>query len=430
MAIDIKELARIVETDPKIIRDRYDIWRQGRKGRGDKIDLDFLARMTGLSSASVSNFLNKKKGSLSREKALRLEKLIALVGYVPSGAAQLLGKIKKMTLGYVAPVTTSASTDFYIEVLKGVKELCRDYGYSLNIYDVSTEHESRFYAQMPFLGLVDGLISVSSKAGAEDLAPLAGKNIPIVQVNPYRKMAGKPVTHILISDTGGFKSLVIHMLKDHQCRTPVIVTSDPEKYYQRRELVSIFTGCLRECGLSFKPSKQIHIVPSYSILDGRECLNNVRKKLPAVDCFICLSDVTATAVAAECGKHGLSIPITGYANMPIATLFDLTTVDQNLTELGKAAFERIFFALQYREVNNTFPPHEEIVFPSRFVKRHSCKCQINKTQGGASGRSVLFYWSWAVSFSESPTPRARMKGRVRNTSGCTIRSASPVPFPS
>src|SRR5690606_36846269 len=140
MAIELEQLARIaeiVEADPEVVRARYEGWRSARKDHTDKIDLDFLARMTGLSSASVSNFINKKKGSLSKEKAARLEKLIAHVGYVPSGAAQLLGKIKKMTIGFVAPVTSSASTDFYIEVLKGLKENAGTYGYSLNIYDVA-----------------------------------------------------------------------------------------------------------------------------------------------------------------------------------------------------------------------------------------------------------------------------------------------------
>ncbi len=58
--------------------------------------------------------------------------------------------------------------------------------------------------------------------------------------------------------------------------------------------------------------------------------------------IVCASDLLACYVIDELKKYGVSVPhdisVIGYDNVPLAEDHDLTTVDQNITEIGKSAF--------------------------------------------------------------------------------------------
>ena len=92
MNLDCYQIARIFDVNPAEIELKYKKWLEGKNKKSSIItaDLNLLSDLSGLSTASISNFLNRKAGSLSKEKAEQLEKLSSLVGYLPSTAAKKL----------------------------------------------------------------------------------------------------------------------------------------------------------------------------------------------------------------------------------------------------------------------------------------------------------------------------------------------------
>ena len=84
------EIARLFDREPAQVKSAYDEWLgRKRKRRGPvRPDTRLLAALSGLSQGSISNFVQDKPGSLSEANRRRLSKLVELVGYVPSRAAQ------------------------------------------------------------------------------------------------------------------------------------------------------------------------------------------------------------------------------------------------------------------------------------------------------------------------------------------------------
>jgi DNA-binding LacI/PurR family transcriptional regulator len=71
----------------------------------------------------------------------------------------------------------------------------------------------------------------------------------------------------------------------------------------------------------------------------------------------------------EVGKLGIQVPedlaIIGFDNQPISQVLQLTTIDQNLKEIGKTAFEMF-----YRQVSDENSSRQEKVeIPYELVER-------------------------------------------------------------
>ena len=98
--LPLAEIARIFDRDPAQVRRAYDEWLERKRGRRGPVKPDnrLLSLLSGLSSASISNYVQGKAGSLSEENHRRLGQLVKLVGYVPSRAAQNLRSRRRNTV--------------------------------------------------------------------------------------------------------------------------------------------------------------------------------------------------------------------------------------------------------------------------------------------------------------------------------------------
>ena len=72
----------------------------------------------------------------------------------------------------------------------------------------------------------------------------------------------------------------------------------------------------------------------------------------------------------EVGKLGIQVPedlaIIGLDNQPISQVLQLTTIDQNLKEIGKTAFEMF-----YRHIGDKSSKQEKVEVPYELVERYS-----------------------------------------------------------
>ena len=73
----------------------------------------------------------------------------------------------------------------------------------------------------------------------------------------------------------------------------------------------------------------------------------------------------------EVGKLGIQVPedlaIIGLDNQPISQVLQLTTIDQNLKEIGKTAFEMF-----YRHISDKSSKQEKVEIPYELVERSQC----------------------------------------------------------
>ncbi len=373
MKLDFDYIASITGITAIELERRFNQWQQrGKNIQKKEVDLKLLALLSGVSAASISNYNNKKKGSLSLQKVEMLDKLIAHLDYIPSNAAKKLRSSVKMSIGYIAPISQSPSTEYYLEILKGIKKEAVKFGYSIDIYDISEEEEKDYYAKLPFMGLIDGLIIVSSVLTAEELLPLRARKIPIYHINPRVEETKHPFVGSIYSETSGFLKLLDLLFQKSTYKNPMLLSIDLNNYSQREEKYNLFKDSLNRYNIPFSEDSNVVFLKSYSYTEGKQAYYEAYKKNPEIDIFICLSDTIAVSVLHEKAKEKKNIAVTGYANFELAEIFDLTTIDQNIQTLGSIAFQQIYYAIQYIQRNGEFPEYGTQQVSTEFIQRGSC----------------------------------------------------------
>ncbi|MGD8585001.1 MAG: LacI family DNA-binding transcriptional regulator [Chloroflexota bacterium] len=389
--IPVQAIADLLERKPKEIKRVYDEWLASRKGRKDPLvpDIKLLASLTGLSTASVSNHLRNKPGSLSEGKAQRLSQLIELVGYVPSSAAQSLRGRHSNVIGIAVPLST-VSPDFHLEVLSGIKREADLLGYQQFIFDVTTiEARDEFFGSMPFLGIVDGLIVIGLYIDEARLRILNRHRLPIAVVNNL--LTDPPVVgNVLSPDERALQELIDrHLIKHHGYRRIALVglelanplkMGDPQRGdWIRTGRARAYREALRLNGIEYDENLVVRVA-GHTFEDGYQAYRRIREKnrsLPAgdqIEAVVCTSDTLAAAVLSAGRRNGTQLPVTGFDNLPLAELLDITTVDQRAKDVGRLAFRHLYNAMSYQKRKGALPEPVSEGIPTTPVIRSSCGC--------------------------------------------------------
>lgn len=377
MDLDFDKISTIVGIPKSVLIGQYNKWFDKKQEKGmnaEVVDLKLIAALSGLSVPSISNFVNNKKGSISIKKTAILEELTSVIGYVPFNAAKKLRSSNKMSIGFVFSVTTGTSMEYYVEVLRGVKSEANKYGYFVDIYDIEEEKRKDFFSELPFMGLVDGLIIVSSVVNLEQLKPLIGRKIPVVLIHPKIEATKPPVVSGIFSDPTAFSQLLKHLFVDHKYKNPILVSVNLNDSIQRKEKYNLYVKAVKDNGIDFDKDKNVVFISSHSFHEGTRAYGIAKDNNPEADVFVCLTDTLAVPIIRLLEKDNKKAAVTGYANFEIAEVFDLTTIEQNIQNLGIEAFQQLYFSMKYLNKNDEFPEYIKKQVPGSFIKRNSCGC--------------------------------------------------------
>jgi LacI family transcriptional regulator, galactose operon repressor len=387
--IPVKDIADLLEQEPEEIQQIYEEWLASRKGRPAIPDIRLLASLSGLSTASVSNHLRNKQGSLSERKSERLSQLIELLGYVPSSAAQSLRGRYTNAIGIAVPLST-VSPNFHLEVLTGIKREADLLGYQQFIFDVTTvEARDEFFGDMPFLGIVDGLIAIGLYIDKTRLRILDRHQLPVAAVNNL--LTDPPVIgNVLSPDAGALQELIErHLIREHGYRRIALVgleltnplkMGDPERGdWIRTGRATAYREALQNNGIAYDERLVFHAA-GHTFEEGYrayERINELNQSLPAeerIEAVVCTSDTLAAAVMAAGRRNGTELPVTGFDNLPLAELLGITTVDQRAKNVGRLAFRHLYNAMSYQKRKGTLPEPVSEGIPTSVVIRSSCGC--------------------------------------------------------
>lgn len=387
----ITKIAQLFERDIAEVEAIYQEWLTRKRYRGRPIspDIKLLAALSGLSTASISNFLNKKHGSLSEGKRRRLSRLVDLTGYVPSKAAQNLRGQRRNCIGVVLPFSI-VSPRFHLEIVKGIKQEATMLGIRLIIFDVSTVAErDEFFNKMPFLDTVDGLVAVSLHIDAARLRILERRLFPIVAF--HNRFQAAPVTaNILMVHEEAFQNLIDHhLIKHHGYRRLALVTlqtinplkmgGDQRGDWNRVARIEAYEKALEINDIPLD-TQLIFDVTEHSFAAGYEVFERIleiNETLPStqkIEAIVCTSDRLAAAILTRARQKGVEFAVTGFDNLPLAGLFDITTIDQKVKDQGRLVFRHLYNALAYLKREKRFPPTVEEGLDMKIVLRHSCGC--------------------------------------------------------
>jgi LacI family transcriptional regulator len=334
-----------------------------------------VARAAGVSTATVSRVMHgqDRVKPATRQRVLDV---IAMLGYVPDGAAQSLSRRRKDVIGLVAVERNSPEADleqntllFVDEVLRGVEALLREIGWSLLISFLSSG-ESAFERLTAMSGKIDGLLITEGIVSSVELADLAAR-LPVVLV------AGSPdepnVDVVDADNRTGTMELVAHLVEVHH-RTRLFYAAGPQEAPDARARQAAFNEVL--AGHPEATSAGTYEGQFSSIsgqLAARQILGLGRQDRP--DAVVCGNDQMAIGVIRELTAHGVRVPgdvaVVGFDDIYPGALLapPLTTVRQPMRLLGERAC-----SLLLDRLNNPGLPHRLELLPTEMVVRSSCGC--------------------------------------------------------
>ncbi|OBW41917.1 Catabolite control protein A [Chryseobacterium sp. MOF25P] len=150
-----------------------------------------IARIAGVSVATVSYVLNKKEGNrISEDTKKKIFEVAETLNYTPNRIARSLQNNKSKLLGLIV---ADISNDFYSSIARNLEDKALKLGYTL-IIGSSDENAEKFEKLIDLFSQqqVDGMI-IAPVAGSEEvLQKLLDRNYPLVTIDRYLKGVNAP----------------------------------------------------------------------------------------------------------------------------------------------------------------------------------------------------------------------------------------------
>ena len=376
--------------DDSLLAATPDSERNGEPNRASTVTLYDVARLAGVSTATVSRVVHGQDRVRAVTRA-RVQQVIEQLGYVPDGAAQSLSRRHKNVIGLVcvehvglAPRQydiESMSLLFYDEVLRGVEARLRDHDLSLLITYLREDKDFDWLSApggalafsprlMSLSGRVDGLLIGEGIVPAPVLARLA-ERLPVVVISGD---PGERAADVVTADNrAGSAALITHLVSDHGKRRLFHVDGPPTAPDAKERRLAL-ADVLHE-----HPEAQL--VGTYnglfSVQSGEDAATALlgRSGTALPDAVVCANDQMAIGVLQALARAGVRVPgdvaVTGFDDIFVGGLVEptLTTVHQPMRMLGEQACARLL----ERIATPGLPPKVQLL-PTELVLRSSCGC--------------------------------------------------------
>lgn len=150
-----------------------------------------IAKIAGVSVATVSYVLNKKEGQrISEETKKKILQIAETINYVPNKIARSLQNNKSKLLGLIV---ADISNDFYSSIARNLEDIAFQLGYTL-IIGSCDENAKKFEKLVELFSQqqVDGLIVAPVSGSESTFLKLQQKDYPVVTIDRYLKGISVP----------------------------------------------------------------------------------------------------------------------------------------------------------------------------------------------------------------------------------------------
>ena len=204
----------------------------------DKVTINDIAKLAGVSKTTVSFYLNGKFDKMSEETRNKLEDVIARTNYHPNTIARSLNYKQTFLIGVIIGDITNS---FANQIVKGIDEYAREHGYQMIIGSSGylLENERRCLTSMSAMG-VDGFI-VQPTVHFETMWKEIGIHKPIAYFDSPNQASNE-----LWVKTNNYEAVfdATERLIKQGYKQFVIITADPYVLETRMERNRGFTDCL------------------------------------------------------------------------------------------------------------------------------------------------------------------------------------------
>jgi len=329
-----------------------------------KITIRDVARLTNLSTATVSRVLNNKP-DVSEEARKTVLGIIEKYNYNPSSIARGLALKKTNTIGLILPDITNP---FYPELARGVEMRAKDLGYSVILSDIKNDHLA-LVETVSFLQSkqVDGIIITQwSTLFSKELEKIIKESdVPIVSID---REGGKSCVDFDDFDSA-YRAVSYLVTQGH---TKIAHITGDLRTYSAQKRYEGYLQCLADNNIEV--SKKWVYEGEFTLKSGYAGMTEILKSPSFPTAIFAANDVIAIGAYDAIAEHGLSIPddisIMGHDDISFASIVrpKLTTMNIPRSEMGESCVNALHALLGKK------PKKPEIgTFSSKLCVRDSIK---------------------------------------------------------
>jgi LacI family transcriptional regulator len=293
-----------------------------------------IAKLAGVSQATVSRVVlgSPKVRDATR---VRVEKVMADVGYIPNAQASAM---RTRRTGVIGVVTGQLTNPWYPVMLETLARLIAQSGLRMNVWVSDGDISDQSAIDDIRSRHIDGLIFTTATRDSTALPAALEMGLPLVLVN--RKLDGLQGDQVVSDNPGGGRAVARYFLA-HGKRDVVLVgglSSTSTSRERRQGFIEEFT----RAGIAIPPERMPESGFAYSagLAIGRRIF---ARSIPQA--AFCATDVIAFGVMDAAKEKGLRIPediwIVGYDDIPMASwgVLSLSSVRQPLELMARSALE-------------------------------------------------------------------------------------------
>lgn len=324
-----------------------------------------VAKEAGVSVATVSRVVNGNY-PVKPETKVAVSAAIEKLHYVPNVQARELNQRRSTTIGVVVP---SLYNMFFAEVIDGIEATVRQDKYSLLLNCAQNDPEQEQACIRALVARnVAGLIVISPNTSnmQEDFYQRLAERTPLVFINGYHQIEG--ASYVSNDEAGGMRTALTSLRKLGHERILLVRGSHSDSYEVKEKVYRNFMeeqGCLDE-------NLILDIGAGNSVDTVDNTADYLLARLPEVrpTAVCCCNDLMAVGALNACKALELSVPedisIMGFDNISLSRYVapKLTTMDQNMFQLGESAAALVVEKIRYGR-------SKKIVLGNMLIQRES-----------------------------------------------------------
>jgi LacI family transcriptional regulator len=331
-----------------------------------RIRIEDVARKAGISSATVSRYINQS-GFVSEKNAQNIRAVIEDLKYVPNVAAQILASQKTMTLGLVFP---SLSSTFFSPLLHGIETRAQKDDYNLLIHSIEVLSKGTKSRRVIGEQNTDGIIGFSDSLNDEELVRLADIGFPVVLM--FRSSPTfLNIPSVTIENKNGVFKLISHLIEEHKCKN-IAFLRGPEGHENATWREAGYRKALLAHGIPY--NSELVEYGDFNMVQSREAVKRLLDRKIKFDAIFAGDDDAASGSMMALREAGLHIPgdvaVVGFDDQSIAVHLSpsLTTIRSPIEEVGFQATDKLIDLIKGLSVKT------ETLLPTELIIRHSCGC--------------------------------------------------------
>lgn len=306
-----------------------------------------IARLSGVSTATVSKIINGKDSDIGKPTIERVKRIIDEQNYTPNIVARSMVTKKTKTIGLVIP---DVRNPFFTDLVRGAEDVANERGYSLLFCNTDDDLRKEIkYINNLIEKQVDGIALAGAAVRDQSLEENIDIKVPIVSLdrNVYFKgVEGK----IEVDNFTGAYDAVTHLIKSGH--KSIMFLSGQLNIKPSKDRLEGYKRALADNNIEY--NENLIVVGKYTSEFGYESMKNAAPD-KAVTAIFCGNDLIAIGAMNALKEKNIRIPedisIVGFDDIYISSLVTpaLTTVRQPSYEIGYQAVEMLIDIMESKK---------------------------------------------------------------------------------